>query len=110
MKITLNIGLNNNPYNHTEIKNLLSIVATILNARQINSTYNGVLEPTSVIILDLDVLNTKDLRKWVQDLCIITTQECIAVKNDEGFEELIYNKNFKGEIYSFSDEFFKEIV
>lgn len=109
MKITLNIGLNNNPYNHTELKNLLTIVGTVLNARQIDSTYNGVLEPTSVIIIDLNLANTRDLRKWVQDLCIITMQECIAVKNDEGFEELIYNKNFRGEMYKFSQEFFKEI-
>lgn len=110
MKITLNIGLNNNPYNHTELKNLLNNVGTILNSRQIDSTYNGVLEPTSVIIVDLDVLNTKILREWVKDLCNITTQECIAVKNDDGFQELIYNRGFKGEKHTFSTDFFKEIV
>ena len=110
MKISLNIGLNNNPYNHEQIKNLLSNIGTILNSRQVDSTYIGNIEPTSVIIIDVPFKNNKNLVNWIEDLCKITTQEAIAVKNDEGFKQLVYNPNFKGEILKFDENYFVNIV
>ena len=102
---TLNIGLNNNPFNAHQIFDMLQdfyLVPSIMAVEM--GEYNNNEEPTLVVrvrpMLD-------DMDSLIRELCKVLTQECIAYINDSTEEgKLVYNESFEGEKYVFDMQYF----
>jgi len=102
MKTILNIGLNNNPYDVADITYVLNTLfdGKPTNFDILNGEYNGEVEPTLAVEYDGALFNHE-----LESLCELLTQECIAVKVD-GKGKMIFNPNFTGDKFEFSDEHF----
>ena len=93
--LKINIGLNNNPLNSTQLANKFyeSDLFSNSKSKQVTSTYNNEPEGTFVIqgITNYKLSNIIDK---VEGLCIVLHQECIAVIYNSN-ELLIYAPNTK---------------
>jgi hypothetical protein len=98
--ITLNIGLNNNPFTFIETVSFFEFSGlTQFEFRW--GIYDGHREPTAV--LQLSELPDVEL------LCKFFTQECIAVLDEStGIGSLIYNPDYQGDRHQFDFEYFLE--
>ena len=99
---TLNIGLNNNPF---ELKGILKVLRQHLKDTPIDykldeGIYNNVVEPTLVIAYDDDYDDA-----IIKDLCTVMKQTCIAVKVN-GVGKLIYNRSHNGERFRYKEGLF----
>lgn len=106
--IKLNIGLENNPYTFFGVAftTRIELEAMIDKSREEVGEYNGEPERTVVLGLTSPYVETSILKK-VELLTKKFTQECIAVKiNDVGY--LVYNPEYTGEKFEFSNEYFIE--
>lgn len=123
MKLVLNIGLNSKD----AVEDLTTLSRTILNASlvlcrvpvQIKLSENGGgnWEKERVAILEID-LDDKDLDDKgfttafityaLRELCYSLRQDAIAYKLD-GVGSLVFHRNYKGERFKFSEEFFQNI-
>jgi len=80
-QVTLNLGLENNPYDMTcDLVELIN--TTVLNTfetsvRIVEGTYNGELERTAVVTCITTESDLKILTEEVEKLCVIFTQERI---------------------------------
>lgn len=100
---TINIGLNNNPLNLEQVAKLLNQfkIFGLEKYQEKIGEYEGADEPTFVGVLDYININ------FVETLCQIMTQECIAIFNHDTNEgELIYDPLFNGEKYTFDEKYF----
>lgn len=100
---TINIGLNNNPLNLEQVAKLLNQfkIFGLEKYQEKIGEYEGAEEPTFVGVLDY--IN----RNFVEALCEIMTQECIALFDHEKNEgKLIYSPLFNGEKYTFDPKYF----
>jgi hypothetical protein len=117
--VTLNIGLNNNPLTATEIKERLSnsFPNNLIEFREALGEYEGHDEPT--LVVKISQVPT-DFDHWVVFVGVLNelmTQECIPIKlvwmNEYGIEknktQLVYNKDFNGEKYTFDPKYFIEM-
>jgi hypothetical protein len=116
--VTMNIGLNNNPFTAKEIAQKFQDLYTERGA--IVETFEGLgeyvknPEPTLVIKISTDI---DIFYRWaveVEFFTIIYTQECIPVRVDstdaDGItirkQELIFNPEYEGERYEFDEKYF----
>lgn len=100
---TINIGLNNNPLKLDQVAKLLNEfkIFGLEKYQEKIGDYEGDVEPTFVGVLDY--IN----KKFVEALCEIMTQECIAIFDHEANEgRLIYNPLFNGQKYQFDPNYF----
>lgn len=114
--ITLNIGLNNNPYTLKQAKQLLtdSYLANVIH--EYKYTPHGIFEdnPEPTLIVRLSTGASFDtLVDVVKELNKIFTQQCIAmswVQMKDGIqttkETLVYRDEFEGERYEFDRKYF----
>ena len=83
-QVTLNLGLGNNPYSMVEdiaeLVNTTNLKTFVTSIKFVDGLYNGEVETTAVI--NCITANGKDIRQDVEKLCVIFTQERIAVMVD----------------------------
>lgn len=116
--VTLNIGLNNNPFTAQEIAEHFQEFYASRGA--IIETFVGIgeyvknPEPTLVVKISTDLRSWVWWKSEVRELTIIYTQECIPVRvestDSNGIktrnQELIFNPDYKGERYEFDEKYF----
>lgn len=114
--ITLNIGLNNNPYNLEQAKQLLSNSYLTHVIHEYKFSPDGVFkdnpEPTLIVRFSTGTSFEKCV-EWLKILNEEFTQECIAMsweQVEDGFkrtkETLVYRDEFEGERYTFDKQYF----
>jgi len=114
--ITLNIGLNNNPYNLEQAKQWLSDGYLSKNIHEYKYTPDGTFvdnpEPT-LIVRFTTTASFEYLIDILKELDKIFTQQCIAmswVQMKDGIqttkETLVYRDEFEGERYEFDRKYF----
>ena len=114
--VTLNIGLNNNPYSLKQAKQLLtdSYLANVIH--EYKYTPDGVFvdnpEPTLIVRLSTST-SFESMIELLKELDKVFTQQCIAmswVQMKDGIqttkETLVYRDEFKGERYEFDRKYF----
>ena len=112
MKVELNIGLNNNPF---DLSNALALTvatlsphkATGFSSRFAIGKFNDGDEPTLVMALDWPATSPASLQSLIEALSTIMTQQRIAVylpETNQGFLE--YAHLWDGEKYKFDIEYF----
>ena len=115
-QVTLNIGLNNNPYNLEQAKQLLSDGYLSKSIHEYKYTPDGVFvdnpEPT-LIVRFTTTASFEYLIDILKELDKIFTQQCIAmswVNVKDGIqttkETLVYRDEFEGERYTFDKQYF----
>lgn len=116
--VTINIGLNNNPFTAQEIaqnfQELYPSYLTIVETFEALGEYVDNPEPTLVIKISTDAASFIWWKSEVKDFTIIYTQECIPVRvehtDSNGFkttkQELIFNPEYSGERYEFDPKYF----
>lgn len=116
--VTINIGLNNNPFTAQEIAQNFQELYT--NRGAIVETFEGLgqyvknPEPTLVIKISTDLASFIFWKNEVKEFTIVYTQECIPVRVDytnvDGIktrkQDLIFNPDYKGERYEFDEKYF----
>lgn len=121
--VTLNVGLNNNPFTAEQIKSILfnryslrykQGLGAIIETFVVMSEYKGNPEPTLVA----KISNTHNMfRYWESELESLSTrleQDSIAFRiestDDNGFktteQALAFNPDYKGERYEFDENLF----
>ena len=83
-QVTLNIGLGNNPYTMVEdiaeLVNTTNLKTFVTSIKEVNGMYND--EPETTLVVNCITSNGKDIRQDVEKLCVLFTQERIAVMVD----------------------------
>ena len=83
-QVVLNLGLGNNPYSMVEdiaeLVNTTNLSTWSTSIKFVDSLYNGELERTAVI--NCITSNGADIREDIEKLCVIFTQERIALMVD----------------------------
>ena len=102
MKVELNIGLNNNPYDFETASAMITGADSLFSMEQ----YNGNPEPTAVIRFYTS-MTRHDIEMYVSMLCDMMTQECIAVLMDDSDGMMVFNPSYQGERYEFSMDYFR---
>lgn len=116
--VTLNIGLNNNPFTAQEIADNFNEFYASRGA--VIETFVGLgeyvknPEPTLVVKISTDLQSWIWWKSEVSELTIIYTQECIPIRvestDSSGIktrnQELIFNPDYTGERYEFDEKFF----
>lgn len=104
---TLNIGLENNPFNAGEVEAIISTrlgCMTTINTRLHIGEWNGNEERT-LIVSFTSAHRISFIIALVEELCTLLTQEAIPAAG-ENFGILIYNNNFTDERFTFNPEYF----
>ena len=115
--LKINIGLNNNPLNAEQIKQMFyknSIFEFIL-FEVAKGEYENNYEPT--LIIEGETKQTPEqVETYIFLLCTLLTQECIPFtfvdllsKDKKQINKLIYNKNFNGLKHEFNKDYFLTI-
>ena len=115
--LKINIGLNNNPLNAEQIKQMFhknSIFEFILFEERKGEYLNN-YEPT--LIIEGETKQTAEqVESYIFLLCTLLNQDCIPytftdLLNDDRKQvnRLIYNKNYKGLKYEFNKDYFLTI-
>ena len=115
--LKINIGLNNNPLNAEQIKQMFyknSIFEFILFEER-KGEYKNNYEPT--LIIEGETKQTPEqVESYIFILCTLLTQECIpfTFTNDLSnkqthIERLVYNKTFDGLKFKFDKDYFLTI-
>lgn len=108
-KLSLNVGLLNNPMHADKIVGLLSsYLFDRYSYAVLQGKYNDIDEPTLVIQGETNK-TIAEVRKEVSRLCSELTQECIPYELAT-FGELVYNANYTGEKYYFDRNYFLKIL
>lgn len=83
-QVTLNLGLGNNPYSMVEdiaeLVNTTNLKTFITSIKFVDGLYNGEVETTAVV--NCITSNGANIREDIEKLCVIFTQERIAVMVD----------------------------
>ena len=83
-QVTLNLGLGNNPYTMVEdiaeLVNTTNLKTFVTSIKFVDGLYNGEVETTAVV--NCITAKGKDIREDIEKLCVIFTQERIAVMVD----------------------------
>lgn len=115
-QVTLNIGLNNNPYSLEQAKQLLtnSYLANVIH--EYKYTPDGIFEdnPEPTLIVRLSTSTSfESMIELLKELDKVFTQQCIAmswVNVKDGIqatkETLVYRDEFEGERYTFDKQYF----
>ena len=116
--VTINIGLNNNPFTAQEIaqnfQELYTNRGAIVETFEALGEYVDNPEPTLVIKISTDLASFIYWKAEVKEFTIIYTQECIPVQVEHtdvnGFQttkqDLIFNPEYSGERYEFDPKYF----
>ena len=115
--LKINIGLNNNPLNAEQIKQMFyknSIFEFILFEERKGEYLNN-YEPT--LIIEGETKQTAEqVETYIFLLCTLLTQECIPFtfvdllsKDNKQVNKLVYNKNYNGLKYEFNKDYFLTI-
>lgn len=118
--VTLNIGLNNNPFTAQEIADnfnefpVYSSLGAIIETFETLGQYVENPEPTLVVKISTDLMSWVWWKSEVEELTIMYTQECIPVRvestDSSGFkkinQDLIFNPDYTGERYEFDEKYF----
>lgn len=117
--VTLNIGLNNNPFTAEQIrKHMYDFFSShIVQMRDALGEYEGHDEPTLVVKVSQYNNNDHVWMTIVRMMNRLYTQECIPFRlvntDADGFESitegLVYNGDFTGEKYTFDPKYFIEM-
>lgn len=110
MKVTLNIGMNNNPLHWLYISRKLAYHThgvTLKYSRLETSTYKDTTEETLVVKMKTN-MSVPELESFLELLCMALTQECIAyrTKGIIQISRLVYNPTYEGKHEKFNDEYF----
>lgn len=103
-KIEINIGLNNNPLPFNEI---LKYFDTRDEHEIQIGEWKGADEPTLVIEINRDIEYYR-IKMFIINLTRFLTQDAIAYRFN-GVGELVFNEDYKGERYSFDENYFLTI-
>ena len=115
--LKINIGLNNNPLNAEQIKQMFyknSIFEFVLFEERKGEYLNN-FEPT--LLIEGETKQTPEqVETYIFLLCSLLTQECIPFtfadllsKDNKQVNKLVYNKNFNGLKYEFNKDYFLTI-
>ena len=115
--LKINIGLNNNPLNAEQIKQMFyknSIFEFILFEERKGEYLNN-YEPT--LLIEGETKQTAEqVESYIFLLCTLLTQECIPFtfaellsKDNKQVNKLVYNKSYKGLKYEFNKDYFLTI-
>jgi hypothetical protein len=116
--VTINIGLNNNPFTAQEIaqnfQELYTNRGAIVETFEALGEYVENPEPTLVIKISTDLASFIYWKAEVKEFTIMYTQECIPVQvkhtDANGFQTtkqaLIFNPEYSGERYEFDPKYF----
>jgi len=115
--LKINIGLNNNPLNAEQIKQMFyknNLFEFILFEERKGEYLNN-YEPT-LIIEGETKQTTEQIESYIYILCTLLTQECIPFmftellsKDKKQINKLVYNKNYNGLKYEFNKNYFLTI-
>lgn len=113
--LKINIGLNNNPLNAEQIKQMFyknSIFEFILFEERKGEYLNN-YEPT--LLIEGETKQTPEqIESYIFILCTLLTQECIPftldlMNDNKQINKLVYNKNYNGLKYEFNKDYFLTI-
>jgi len=111
-KVTLNIGLNNNPFTVPQLKKIIKeVYSNDLEIRfeEVDSTWDGGHEPTLVVSLivnfRLPYIETINNMKL---LSLARNQDAIAIKINQ-YGVLVYKPTFEGERLIFNNRYFIDL-
>ena len=109
--IEFNIGLFNNPLDVPEIierivKHPVIYCMGTDTAKVVEGEYGGEVEPTLYLMAFSNISRVSTIIAWVEDLCLMLEQTCIAIKID-GVGYLVYNYTKDTERVSFDESYFK---
>jgi len=115
--LKINIGLNNNPLNAEEIKQMFyknSLFEFVL-FEQRKGEFKNNYEPT--LLIEGETKQTPEqIQTYIFILCTLLTQECIpftfedlSSKDNKQVSKLVYNKNYKGLKQEFNKDYFLTI-
>lgn len=105
MRLTINIGLNNNAVQDIQRYFLEHKGYTILTFRFATGEYEGKEEETAVLELATNYKLTSKVIADFEKICATMTQECIAISSDQ-FDMLVYSPNFTGKKFKFNNQYF----
>ena len=113
--ITINIGLNNNPYDLEQLTTLFNNTKEfkhiIFEVQE--GTYN--LKKEFTFIVEGETKQTSEqIESFISNLCTLLKQECISFsldisKDNKQVNKLIYNKNYNGLKQEFNKNYFLTI-
>ena len=108
--ITINIGLNNNPYTAEQvIDRMASDTNYRLMAYQIvTAEYEGHPEETFVGLFEYKYSRDSKILSDFENLASVMTQECIAIST-QSLDALAYSPSHKGDRLKFNNQYFKTI-
>ena len=115
--LKINIGLNNNPLNAEQIKQMFyknNLFEFIL-FEQRKGEYKNNYEPT--LLIEGETKQTPEqIQSYIFILCTLLTQESIPFtftdllsKDNNQINKLVYNKNYKGLKQEFNKDYFLSI-
>ena len=113
--ITINIGLNNNPYNLEQLTKLFNNTKEFKHI--IFEVQEGIynLKKEFTFIVEGETKQTSEqIESFISNLCTLLNQDCIAFsldisKDNKQINKLIYNKNYIGLKEEFNKEYFLSI-
>lgn len=117
MKLILNIGLTNNPFDWIYIARMMAYHThgvEVEHAMLKQGSYKGQKEDTLVCHLKQVKLNQEEIRHWIELLCMALNQECIAVRgykkedSEPAFEWLVYDPTLDIQRNVFDNKYFIE--
>jgi hypothetical protein len=104
-QVIFNIGLNNNTMGSDKVVTTLIQEGFALSKWKIaDGEYVNNTEPT-VVAYGQTMMDNDQIVSVLERLCILMTQECIAVMID-GVGYLVYDPSFEGERYEFDKQYF----
>lgn len=115
--LKINIGLNNNPLNAEQIKQIFykNNLFEFISFEVAKGEYINNYEPT--LIIEGETKQTAEqIESYIFLLCTLLTQDCIPFmftdilsKDKKQVNKLVYNKNFDGLKYKFDKKYFLTI-
>lgn len=105
MRLTINIGLNNNAVQDIQRYFMEHKGYTILTFRFATGEYEGQEEETAVLELATNYKLTSKVIADFEKICAVMTQQCIAISCSE-FDLLVYSPNFIGQKMKFERKYF----
>lgn len=108
--IQINIGLNNNHFTPSEVKEYFEEHKDyrLMACYEKDMTFQGNVEPTFVAMLEYCYRDESKVLADFERICSVITQESIAISTDS-MEVLAFNPSYNGERYRFDPQLFEYI-
>lgn len=111
MKVTFNIGLNNNPFNEAQIQQFLLASREYKLIRWIKDMGEYIDNPEPTFVCEIEFPHNVEpeiLIRFTRNMCETYTQECIPFSCDI-MDMLVFNPLYVGGRFKFDEKYFIRI-